>query len=176
MTATTTGLSKNKTKVLQALSETKDGLTRSQMSELLNIHKGWAKLLGAYTKGAGGMEAEGLVASRKIDGVKGIVYVITDQGRKALKGETQTSSEEKSVETTVAKTKGKGKGEAKPEEKPAKSEAEIRAEEKADAMIAAANAKAKAKREKAKSKSKTKKTEATTEPVTEPVVESTSAV
>lgn len=156
---TATNLSKNKIRVLEALADRKEGLTRTQLSQLLNIQKGWAKLLGAYTKGEkSGMEGEGLVASKMIDSVKGAVYVITPHGKKMLENAAKPATDAK----PETKPTGK-KGKAKPVV-PAKSEAEIRAEEKADAMIAEANAKAKAKREAKSAKGKGKKEAAPTTP------------
>ena len=81
------GLSNNKVKVLTLLAKAKQPMTRSEMAEKTGIAKGWAKLLGAVTKGdaeAGTLEGDGLVRSEKVEGEAGLRYTITAAGRKLL--------------------------------------------------------------------------------------------
>jgi DNA-binding MarR family transcriptional regulator len=79
------GLSPNTVKVLTVLKKHPKGLTRSELSEKTEINKGWAKLLGAPTKGAeGGLEGAGFVSSEKDEEKKGFVYKVTSKGLKAL--------------------------------------------------------------------------------------------
>ena len=81
-------LSGNAIKVLQAMKGTAANgktVTRAQLAEKTGINKGWSKLLGNPTKGGDhGMEAAGLVKSQKHEGERGLVYFITEKGRKAL--------------------------------------------------------------------------------------------
>jgi hypothetical protein len=78
---------KNRVAVLEALAEAgKSGFTRNELSETTGIKKGWAKLLGAPSKGnPGGLEGEGLVQSEKDESRRGLVYIITPEGRAWLK-------------------------------------------------------------------------------------------
>lgn len=79
-------LSGSKVKVLEALvSAEPEGLTRTELAEQTGINKGWAKLLGAPTKGGtNGMEGAGLVKSHKHEGERSMRYTITAAGKKAL--------------------------------------------------------------------------------------------
>lgn len=79
------GLTNKAIKVLTLLSKAPNGLTRKAMIEKTGIQKGWAKLLGAPTKGnPGGLEGKGLVKSSRTEGDAKITYVITAAGRKAI--------------------------------------------------------------------------------------------
>jgi hypothetical protein len=79
-------LNGSKVKVLEALvSAEPEGLTRTELAEQTGIVKGWAKLLGAPTKGGtNGMEGAGLVKSHKHEGERSMRYTITAAGKKAL--------------------------------------------------------------------------------------------
>lgn len=80
-------LSPSRLKILAALAKAPNGLTRNEMAVKTGITKGWSKLLGAATKESsanGGMEEAGLVKSSKQEERKGLVYIITAAGRKAL--------------------------------------------------------------------------------------------
>lgn len=80
-------LSTNKRLILETLNRNSNGLTRAQLAEKTEITKGWAKYLGAATKGdpeAGTLEGDGLVKSQDIEGTRGMVYTITAAGRKAV--------------------------------------------------------------------------------------------
>jgi DNA-binding MarR family transcriptional regulator len=79
-------LSGSKVRVLEALAAAEpEGLTRTELAEQTGINKGWAKLLGAPTKGeTNGMEGAGLVKSHKHEGERSLRYTITAAGKKAL--------------------------------------------------------------------------------------------
>lgn len=79
-------LSGSKVRVLEALVAAEpEGLTRTELAEQTSINKGWAKLLGAPTKGGtNGMEGAGLVKSHKHEGERSMRYTITAAGKKAL--------------------------------------------------------------------------------------------
>lgn len=83
------GLSESKLKVLKELNKAGDrGLTRAELAERTGINKGWAKMLGAVTKGdaaSGTLEGDGYVRSEPAaEGERGIRYYITAKGKKAL--------------------------------------------------------------------------------------------
>jgi chromosome segregation and condensation protein ScpB len=83
------GLSDSKVRVLGLLAKTPRGLTRAQLAEKTGIQKGWAKLLGAPSKGKpvkGTLEGDGYVESREPqeDEGRSMVYNITHKGKQAL--------------------------------------------------------------------------------------------
>lgn len=83
------GLSESKLKVLRELNRAGDrGMTRTDLGDRTGIKKGWAKLMGAVTKGTpaeGTLEGDGYVRSQPADeGERGIRYYITKKGKSIL--------------------------------------------------------------------------------------------
>lgn len=75
-----------RSRVLQALADSTEGMTRGQLAEATGVKKGWSKILGTVTVGkeaTSGFISEGLVKASKSADQRGTVYTLTAAGRKA---------------------------------------------------------------------------------------------
>lgn len=76
--------------ILKQLINAPTPLTREDLSALTGITKGWSKLLGASTKGDGGVAGDtsltgrGLVHCSQVEGQRALLYTITAKGKAAL--------------------------------------------------------------------------------------------